>query len=232
MELEKIKFDRLFVPLSSNPYDWFEGGKKEWELRKYGRQYNELHVRVGRLVELSKGYSSKNRLWGLITDIIRGKNLEEIFAQVHYTKILPEAISKENAIEIATTILRISPEKNQDLIAFKINFDIPKILLNPKFINDVKTGRKTTTVRKGYRDYHTRKPAIFCAGQETVPIEIESNKYIKFNQLTEEDAMNDGFSSLVELKSELKQFYSDIRDNTPVTIVKFNLRKENKCPKK
>jgi ASC-1-like (ASCH) protein len=225
MSLEKTKFDRLFVPLSSNPYNWFESGRKEWELRKYGRQYNELHVRVCRLVELSKGYSSKNRLWGHITSITLGKDLEEIFTKIHYSKILPEANSKENAVEIAAKILKISPEEKNNLIAFKIAFDVQKILLDPKFIQDVKMGRKTTTIRRGHRDYNPKKPAIFDSGQEIVPIEIESKKYLRFKQLTEEDAIKDGFTSARELKSELKQFYSDIKDDTPITILKFHLRK-------
>ena len=204
MELEKIKFDRLFVPLSSNPYDWFESGKKEWELRRYGRQYNELHVRVGRLVELSKGYSSKNRLWGLITDIIQGKNLEEIFAQVHYTKILPEAISKENAIEIATTILRISPEKNQDLIAFKINFDIPKIidfrssLINSRMKMNVKSSSKFLEISQE-------------VGMASKPVELEINLEYKPRFKLKTDAYSAPMGPNAKLKN------AEITSNTKVS---------------
>src|SRR5438445_4843431 len=73
------KRDRLFVPLASEPFDWFLGGRKRWELRRFGRQYTHVHVKIGRPVELRRGYSSKQVLCGQITNVVQADGLCEFF---------------------------------------------------------------------------------------------------------------------------------------------------------
>lgn len=36
-----MKTNRLFLPLNSDPYDWFISGNKTWELRKRKGNYTE-----------------------------------------------------------------------------------------------------------------------------------------------------------------------------------------------
>ena len=48
--------DRLFVPLNKEWYNLFLAGKKKWEIRGYSSRFNEKTVKVGRDVELRKGY--------------------------------------------------------------------------------------------------------------------------------------------------------------------------------
>lgn len=38
---------RLFVPLKSEPFEWFRSGKKEWELRGISTRFNPDTVRKG-----------------------------------------------------------------------------------------------------------------------------------------------------------------------------------------
>ena len=123
-------FDRLFVPLSSQPYLWFKSGRKKWELRKYGRQYTDKYVYVGRLVELRRGYSDgKQALWGIIEQIEYAQDLSDFFNKVDFSEVIPVALSLEDAISQTALLLRIHPREPQRMIGFKVkisesNFNI------------------------------------------------------------------------------------------------------------
>lgn len=70
--------DRLFVPLKSIHYERFESGSKEWELRGINPQFNPDTVYEGRTVELRRGYSTDDSLWGEIQLVETYDSLEEI----------------------------------------------------------------------------------------------------------------------------------------------------------
>jgi ASC-1-like (ASCH) protein len=102
--------DRLFVPLAHQPFRWFQSGEKKWELRRFGRQYTPKHVRVGRRVELRKGYKGPDALWGKILDVIQAKNVDDFFNKVPFKDVIPIASSREDAVKIATNILNVDPD--------------------------------------------------------------------------------------------------------------------------
>jgi hypothetical protein len=112
------KADRLFVPLAALPFAWFCSGKKKWELRRFGKQYTPKHVRVGRRVELRKGYRGTDALWGEILDVVEAKGVDEFFNKVHFREVIPVADSREQAIKIATDILKI--DRNTRLLGFSV----------------------------------------------------------------------------------------------------------------
>jgi hypothetical protein len=116
--------NRLFVPLASQPYDWFASGLKHWEIRKYGRQYTEKHVYIGKPVELRRGYSNKiNALWGVIERVEYTDNIRSFFDKVPYADAIPTAFTLEEAILfLVESILRIQPDQPQKIIGFKIRF--------------------------------------------------------------------------------------------------------------
>ena len=62
--------DRLFVPLNKHWYDLFPEGKKKWEIRGLSNQFNRQTVRVGRDVELRRGYVKEGAIWGKIVEVI------------------------------------------------------------------------------------------------------------------------------------------------------------------
>jgi ASC-1-like (ASCH) protein len=115
--------NRLFVPLSAEPYQWFSSGQKHWELRRYGRQYTERHVWPHRTVELRHGYSDPNRsLWGTIVAVQRAENLKDFFDQVPYTQVIPSANSLKEAIITAKKILGLSSEQSGPVLGFEVSF--------------------------------------------------------------------------------------------------------------
>jgi hypothetical protein len=108
----------LFVPLANQPFAWFRSGRKRWELRRFGRQYTLEHVRVGRRVELRRGYRGPDALWGEILDIMLANGLEDFFSKVYFKEVVPIAESREDAVKIATEILNV--ESNTPLLGFAV----------------------------------------------------------------------------------------------------------------
>src|SRR5947208_15927460 len=99
---------RLFVPLNSEPFQWFRSGKKRWELRRIGRQFSLAHVRLGRDVELRRGYSdAATAIWGTIARVVTASSLEEFFERVPFSQVVPSARSQAQAVKKSATILGV-----------------------------------------------------------------------------------------------------------------------------
>ena len=73
--------DRLFVPLSSEPWYAFESGEKQAEFRGVNNQFNQETVYEGRTVELRRGYSTNDSLWGTVTGVAVGNHLGDLVEQ-------------------------------------------------------------------------------------------------------------------------------------------------------
>jgi len=108
---------RLFVPLSSQPFEQFERGYKEYEVRKYGRQFTEKHVFSGRRVELRKGYSGPS-FWGVVGDVHIGA-LEDIIAAVDYRKVEPTT----GGVKYAALVNRECLGDAEKYILFRVTLD-------------------------------------------------------------------------------------------------------------
>jgi hypothetical protein len=111
--------DRLFVPLAHQPFRWFQSGEKKWELRRFGRQYTPKYVRVGRRVELRKGYRGPDALWGKILDVIQAKNVDDFFNKVPFKDVIPVADTREDAVKIAIHILNV--DSDTPLLGFAVD---------------------------------------------------------------------------------------------------------------
>jgi ASC-1-like (ASCH) protein len=109
---------RLFVPLSTEPFNEFANGSKTYELRVYGRQWTEKHVWSGRDVELRRGYSVGQSIHGTIGDVAVGP-LRTLFSSIGFEQIAPSASTLEEAIDDAK---KYSKNHTDDLlyIAFEV----------------------------------------------------------------------------------------------------------------
>ena len=115
---------RMFVPLSTEPYQWFNSGRKRWELRKCGRQYTTKHVRPGRRVELRRGYTDADRaLWGTIVNVELAQDIGQFFDRVSFRDVIPDAGSRTEAIAAATAILRIREVDAEPVLGFEVALD-------------------------------------------------------------------------------------------------------------
>jgi ASC-1-like (ASCH) protein len=214
---------RLFVPLATQPYRWFEGGLKRWEVRRHGRQYTEKHVVPGRPVELRRGYSHReDSLWGTIVCVVEARDLRRFFERVPFDEVVPTARTREEAIGVAAAILGLPPDEGR-VLGFEVALNVmPAIPVSQEYHSLVLSGRKRSTVRLGHRQLRTG-PARLSFGSDSVPITITDVVQCQGTDLTEEHARRDGFSSVQELWGALRRFYPDIAPGDAVTVISFDL---------
>jgi hypothetical protein len=94
--------------------------------------------------------------------------------------------------------------------------------ISTKFYSLISGGKKITTIRPGKRNY-LLGPATMQAGKLTIPILITVTRHIQLHSITTEDAKNDGFNTLIDLKNELAHFYPNLTEDEWMTIVEFKV---------
>ncbi len=93
------------------------------------------------------------------------------------------------------------------------------------FMEKIKKGEKRATLRLGIKDYSPGEIVMVRCGAIDIGLaEIEEVHIKKFREISEEDAIIDGFSTLRELKDALSKFYGNILPETIFTQIKFKLR--------
>ncbi len=98
-----------------------------------------------------------------------------------------------------------------------INFD-------EEYVVPILRRKKKTTIRKGIKTCPVGDVITLTAGNEPFARAIIRKAVIKrVKELTEEDALRDGFSSLEELINALRKIYGDLHENELVTIIHFEL---------
>lgn len=220
--MKKIKIPRLFVPLNSEPYTWFISGNKSIELRNYGRQYTEKHVYPGRVVELRKGYGkSSTPLWGVIKKVSIYPSLEETMKREDYNKIIPTAYDSEDALKKISQILNVT-KKDSSFIAFEI-----KLLKEPQFIefqahylNMLKRGEKTTTIRLDWRPYKMGS-CIAYSTLDSIVLTILNVRHLRLRDLQVGNAYKDGFKSVDQFYEALQLIYPSINQDSKITLIEF-----------
>lgn len=85
------------------------------------------------------------------------------------------------------------------------------------------SGKKTCTSRQGIRNFTLYDKLIFVATEDSsisTDVIVTDIKHCKFSELTEEEAIKEGYESLEELKEVLKKIY-DISKDDNFTLVEF-----------
>jgi carbamoyltransferase len=105
------------------------------------------------------------------------------------------------------------------------------------FLDRLRRGKKRSTIRyrKGAVEipsfnqlplYETPDYGVGDRSKPTALVEITNIRYQIFGELTERDAVTDGFSSLAEMRRELTEIYKDLRDDEWVTIYSIELKED------
>lgn len=90
------------------------------------------------------------------------------------------------------------------------------------------SGKKISTSRQGLREIKVGQDLRFLSADGDIVDTIVTNvEYCRFDELTEEEAFKEGYSSLDELKDVLKNLY-DIDTDPNFTLIEFKFveRKE------
>ena len=97
------------------------------------------------------------------------------------------------------------------------------LMLKRRFVDKILSGEKATTIRLGKVGIRSREFYIHAGGRIVARAVVEGIAYKRVKELTDEDAKADGFSSVLELKEELKRFYPNIKEHDWVTIIRFRV---------
>jgi len=124
-------------------------------------------------------------------------------------------------------------QKETGLIVF-VRSELP---LFADFLARLREGKKRSTIR--YRKGAVELPSFktlplyetpdYGVGDRTHPtaiVEIRDIRYQVFGELTEEDAIIDGFSSLAGMRRELTTIYPNLHDDEWVTIYSIELKED------
>lgn len=88
----------------------------------------------------------------------------------------------------------------------------------------VDRGEKKITIRNGHRNYTEGPVLLGChyANWATLA-NITEVRHLILKQATQEELNDDGYENLEHAIEGLKQFYPDIDENSPITIVRWEL---------
>ena len=96
--------------------------------------------------------------------------------------------------------------------------------LRKEMFPSIFSGKKTSTSRQGYRPIVPQQQLRLVApnGSVSVDVFVTNVSQCKFDDLTIEEAIKEGYSSLKELQDTLKKIY-DIEKDDNFTIIEFKL---------
>jgi hypothetical protein len=97
-----------------------------------------------------------------------------------------------------------------------------KLSFKAKYIDQLFNGEKTTTVRRGIVTPRYDVVYIESNGKIHGTARVKYVRYTKLGELTNDDAVKDGFSSKEELINALKEIYPDIGKDEWVTIISLD----------
>jgi len=83
-------------------------------------------------------------------------------------------------------------------------------------------GKKKCTIRVGIIDIDGAD-LLMTDGHRRVKIRVsEVDNHRVYRELTNQDAIDEGFSSLAELQKDLTKYYGRIDPEQPVTVIRFS----------
>lgn len=102
-----------------------------------------------------------------------------------------------------------------------------RVLLADEYIPLVESGVKTSTIRKGLRDFYPGQTIALKATDsgEEIFFHVAYVTYKFAEDLNEEDARRDGFSDFRALWAALSEIYPDLEPENFVTIVGLEKRR-------
>lgn len=129
-------------------------------------------------------------------------------------KVLRLTNAREHQVMSGTDFLRALPRRGGTSFG-------PSIFpVAAEYLNAVRVGKKRSTIRKG-RVAVREGLALLTARGDFEPVNILEHRATRMSCVTEDEARQDGFESLAELRAAMERHYSKITDTTWVTVIGF-----------
>lgn len=98
-----------------------------------------------------------------------------------------------------------------------------RISLADDLLDTVLSGRKRSTIRRGIRSYELGA-ARLVTSSASVDVRITAVRVATMQTLDAEDVEAEGCETGGELVRVLQRFYPDLRDDEPLTVIRFARR--------
>jgi hypothetical protein len=95
------------------------------------------------------------------------------------------------------------------------------LMLKQKYADKLLEGKKKATIRLGVVRVKYPELIVHSGGKPIAKVKVKSIKIKKVKELTDDDAIKDGFSTRDELLDELRHVYGRFSPDDPVTIIEF-----------
>ena len=99
------------------------------------------------------------------------------------------------------------------------------LMLKGEHAEKILSGAKTTTIRLGLLKPRYEEIIIHSGGRPIAKARIMAVRHKRISNLTSGDAVRDGFNSVDELLDYLRKAYGELKPETTVTIIEFQLVK-------
>lgn len=207
----------------------------------YLKRFSELSAGQQYRAMLAQLLASKCNIWiaddfcanlDPVTANIVGHNIQHIARIIGATVVLAASHSthflfslKPDRVILLTSVWEHRIVSGQEYCRIKsknqgVNGYFPSLRLLPQFMEAVREGRKTTTIRIGKKIFEAEL-LLLESSVEEILMRVVDVEYKQFSQLTHEDAYRDGAINLQELRETLIKIYPRLRERTTVTIVHF-----------
>ncbi len=116
------------------------------------------------------------------------------------------------------------PPWMQKIGKIEIKGPLQALLISPdhKTRFDILDGKKTVTVRQGWRKYFVGPVMLCCHIRPwAVMADIVDVRHCFLREVTEEECRGSGFKNLEDLTRGLKKYYPDINPDSVVTVIKW-----------
>jgi len=97
------------------------------------------------------------------------------------------------------------------------------LLMNPRYLESVITGRKSSTIRDGVLVFPDNCELLlrFSRSAPPVKVRVTESRVKRFKDLSQKEIEADGFGTRDELLAELRQYYPLIMEESVITVVNF-----------
>jgi len=108
----------------------------------------------------------------------------------------------------------------------RVRFIGRHLMVKGKYVEKILSGEKKATIRLGIVKPKYDEVFIHGGGRPVALAKIVKVSHKRVKDLTDNDALKDGFSSKRELLKELKKNYDELNPNDYVTIIEFEVIKK------
>jgi hypothetical protein len=96
------------------------------------------------------------------------------------------------------------------------------IEIAPEWHNNINNNKKKITIRLGVRNYSEGRTILCCPKTSwCTERKITNVEHIDLKNISDLVAQEDGFKDNLELQNKLKEYYSDVSDDSEMTIIRW-----------